>query len=1253
MQKGLSFMEKEQFCLNGYWDFSIAPDPNDFSVHPSEYASSKILVPSPFNINSFQELQKIDWNGDELIIRGGETDLFPEYPSEWASATAGFYKRSIFIPKEWADKKITLQFDAVLFYSECFINGKRVYCNDDGFLPFEFEINDYVVFGQENELLLGAKTASHLYTISETGKAWREYPCGSFWGARMAGIWQDVFLNVYPRTHISDLFITTDVDHHTCDLEITSELTRSDMTLRFSVQNCKTGKTFDFGSCFAAPGQITGYRFDYSAYQDDILLWSMEEPNLYYLKAELLDADGALLDTAQTRFGFRTVHIEGKKLYLNGNPIALKNDSWHYLGFVYQNEAYARKWYEMEKKAHVNVIRLHAQPYPELFVNVADEMGMLIIDESAIWASHCSFRQTDKFIENGKKHVERLIKRDRNHPSVFCWSIENECLMAYEFSRDSAVKDKEELIAKLSTIAEHARQFDRSRILSADGSGDLGGATDVYCVHYPGDNAPVEIDKPITIGEMGNMYHAYPSMANDYIGEKAFLSQHNRLDNMGEEVFELLKHHRKWASQICVFNLVWYGLVPLRYRERMVHYDDYAAPGVKISKIGEYMTTLNAGYDPDLPDYITNPLYDWVKKAYIPERTFFEEEQRAFYRQQDAVMKISVHNDSYQAKDYTVSYSLKADGKAVYENQLPASVEAAEFCYLDLTLPFTALKNSAAIAKYDLELSLSCQGTVIFTDQTPIKVFDLASMTEKARAYRMAVLGTGLETLPRFEKGGNFDVVVLTASVSDEKYKELIGQGLSVIDLASNDPAARMCLKKQNFARGFLDDGFDTALENQDLRALDGSLFAQKYYAREFQENNLPLISSGNGDPLVVELVSRTNGYIASALPLDREDQPLGMQLLLDLAKRLHGEKKRLSSCVVISKENSSFVKALNDMGAAYTLIDRDDRAAIKGLQGVETLLLDGTDDLRFLEEMTANQVQNVHVMNLTNAHIPAQLLGRIDILDRKRYQFVRTGSDEITRGFLNSDLYHADLVTDAPICTAPIFIHDTMRVSGLLQTPSIDWRYWNRVSEDRKTVSLMRSELAKNPEEFLLCRTVLNAMQLYILQIDPADLNEKTKYLFGKYLTNIGVLYHAKSVLELLEDPVYNGKILQHRICESNETELNTDGTVILHSDKTVLKAGIYNHVIEVVSPQDRSDLLLNPDLIFMHYQSSFPSAVYLNGKLIAKGTEIEVNGLTLNSGKNTLLIKQFRDKDSDALFDLTFSRKGNKALDLTYLCS
>jgi beta-galactosidase len=105
-----------------------------------------------------------------------------------------------------------------------------------------------------------------------------------------------------------------------------------------------------------------------------------------YLNAELI-INNQVIDSQECKFGFREVWCEGINFYINGMRVNLRGDSWHYQGFVYQTKEYALNWYKLCKDAGMNFVRLHAMPYPEIFLDAADEVGMLIIDESAIYGS--------------------------------------------------------------------------------------------------------------------------------------------------------------------------------------------------------------------------------------------------------------------------------------------------------------------------------------------------------------------------------------------------------------------------------------------------------------------------------------------------------------------------------------------------------------------------------------------------------------------------------------------------------------------------------------------------------------------------------------------------------------------------------------------------------------------------------------------------------------------------------------------------
>ena len=154
--------------------------------------------------------------------------------------------------------------------------------------------------------------------------------------------------------------------------------------------------------------------------------WTPDTPNLYGLIVSVGDKKQTL-DKKYQRFGWRVFRTEGNRLLLNGNPIQLKGDSWHFTGVPQMTRRYAWAWFNMLKNTNANAVRFHAQPYPSFYMDVADEMGICVLDETGIWSSDGGPKiDSEDYWESCVEHIRRLIKRDKNHPSVFGWSVCNE-----------------------------------------------------------------------------------------------------------------------------------------------------------------------------------------------------------------------------------------------------------------------------------------------------------------------------------------------------------------------------------------------------------------------------------------------------------------------------------------------------------------------------------------------------------------------------------------------------------------------------------------------------------------------------------------------------------------------------------------------------------------------------------------------------------------------------------------------------------
>ena len=169
------------------------------------------------------------------------------------------------------------------------------------------------------------------------------------------------------------------------------------------------------------------------------LLWSVQTPNLYRLQTKIFDAN-KLIDSSSTTFGIRSIQFDSKKgFFLNNQPLKIKGVCMHHdlgaLGAAF-NKAAAKRQLQILKDMGCNAIRTaHNPPAPE-FLDLCDKIGFLVMDEAFdMWNKKKNkFDYSRDFKEWYKKDLEDMVKRDRNHPSVFMWSIGNEIREQFDSS---------------------------------------------------------------------------------------------------------------------------------------------------------------------------------------------------------------------------------------------------------------------------------------------------------------------------------------------------------------------------------------------------------------------------------------------------------------------------------------------------------------------------------------------------------------------------------------------------------------------------------------------------------------------------------------------------------------------------------------------------------------------------------------------------------------------------------------------------
>ena len=643
---------RSELCLNGYWDFQPVALPAGFK-HGSGVAPElsqptadgwdqvRIKIPSPWNINDFAFRN----------LEGPDHRNYPSYPKEWEQVKMAWMRKTVSIPADWDGQQIRLHFEAVAGMTEVYVNGHRVGENFDLFLPFSFDVSHYLKAGEKAEILVGVRSQWLFEDNSTIGR--RIVPAGSMWGYHVNGIWQDVYLVALPKVNIKNVFVKPLVNENRVEVEALVENT-SDKKVKLQLEaNVKEWLNLAGTDVTSAPvpawelgtevlngcaqpvviavGGTEKVTLTLQVKAGQLRYWTPETPNLYALLLTVRQGKQTV-DLKYERFGWRQWTFDGTKLQLNGQPYQLKGDSWHFQGIPQMTRRYAWAWFTAIKGMNGNAVRLHAQVYPRLYMEMADEMGICILDETANWASDGGPKlDSEVFFEHSRDHLRRFVERDRNYASVFGWSIsnENKPVILYVFKRpDLLPRQKEEW----GVWRDIVRQADPTRPwISSDGEDDGDGMLPVTIGHYGDMNAMKkwqQIGKPWGIGETGMCYYGTPQQVARQNGERAYESAEGRMEGLASECYHLIKNMRAMgASYTTVFNMVWYALKPLPLGKRNlttaptmddgIFFGSYVEgkPGVQPERIGPYCTTLNPGYDPSLPLYQTWPLYDALRAA--------------------------------------------------------------------------------------------------------------------------------------------------------------------------------------------------------------------------------------------------------------------------------------------------------------------------------------------------------------------------------------------------------------------------------------------------------------------------------------------------------------------------------------------------------------------------------------------------------------------------------------------------------------
>ncbi|GAA2253164.1 hydrolase [Streptomyces ruber] len=397
----------------------------------------------------------------------GETDFLE----------AVWYRRTVTVPAEWADARVLLHFGAVDHDTTVWADGVEVARHRGGFTPFTADLGEAAVPGREITLVVRARDSRH--GVQARGKQSTWYANSHAHYTRTTGIWQTVWMEPVPRS------VSLRRPRITPDLASGSFFLELPLTANLPGHRVRAVLTDDRGEAARAETRADldlAPRLVLPVPEDRRRVWSPEDPYLYGLAIEVLDADGNAVDTVRSYAGLRSVAIHGKRLLLNGEPVfqRLVLDQGYYPDglMTAPTDADLVRDIELGLRAGFNGARLHQKVFEERYLYHADRLGYLVWGEFGDWGCEVGVRD-DNQRPDASYVAEWLeaLERDHSHPSIVGWCPLNE---TYQHLHDRVTQLDD--VTRAMFLA--TKQADPTRpVIDASGYAHRIAETDVYDSH--------------------------------------------------------------------------------------------------------------------------------------------------------------------------------------------------------------------------------------------------------------------------------------------------------------------------------------------------------------------------------------------------------------------------------------------------------------------------------------------------------------------------------------------------------------------------------------------------------------------------------------------------------------------------------------------------------------------------------------------------------------------------------------------------
>ena len=618
--------------LNGRWKFSWSPHPEQ---RPTTFFEERfdctdwadIPVPSTWEREGYGTPLyvniKYPFQVDPPRVMGEPDESYTTFEER---NPVGSYVRDFEIPADWQGMRIVLHFGGVRSAMFVWVNGERVGYSQGSRLPAEFDVTELVRPGSN-------RLAVEVYKFSDASYIEDQ----DFW--RLSGIYRDVFLTAVPADGLWDVYAQPEVDLATGRGRVTLHATPmpdADPELQMSLLD-------DDGNELATGRSTVNL--------DHVELWFPERPVLYTAQVKVLSA-GRLVEVYCLPVGFRRLEAVGRELLFNGQPLKIRGVNRHEFdpdtGYV-MTERIMRQDLELMKRANVNFVRTAHYPNDPRWYELCDELGMLVLDEANVESHGLSYHKRvlpgdlPEWSAAVTERMQRMVVRDRQHPSVVMWSLGNEAGYGTSFL---AMRD----VCRAHDPEQRVIQY-----------ADMNLAADVDSQTYPSIGWLKEHvqGKARRKGERGTasvaeQHGPYPSWRPFVMNEYAH-AMGNSIGNL-QDYWDLIL-----AEPILCGGFIWDWVDQALYRDR----SDRARGFVNGGDFGDVPNDDNFCVNGVIgADRVPHPHYFEVQKVYQPV-TFDGRRIR------DGKLLVTNRQLIGDTSEHTWQYEIRSDGIVVEQGDLP------------------------------------------------------------------------------------------------------------------------------------------------------------------------------------------------------------------------------------------------------------------------------------------------------------------------------------------------------------------------------------------------------------------------------------------------------------------------------------------------------------------------------------------------------------------------------------------------------